>query len=77
MLSVISPMRCPRTSSGIRAFASTSATFDSWLNMVERFFAKITRKRIRRRIFKSVDELEQAIRLSRHIQRSAQTLRLD
>ena len=33
----------------------------SWLNMVERFFAEITRKRIRRGVFKSVDELKQAI----------------
>ena len=29
--------------------------------MVERFFAEITRKRIRRGVFKSVDELESAI----------------
>ena len=33
-------------------FTPTSA---SWLNMVERFFAEITRKRIRRGVFKSVD----------------------
>ena len=39
-------------------FTPTSA---SWLNMVERFFAEITRKRIRRGVFKSVAELEQAI----------------
>ena len=39
-------------------FTPTSA---SWLNMVERFFAEITRKRIRRGAFKSVDELESAI----------------
>ena len=36
-------------------------TSASWLNMVERFFAEITRKRIRRGVFKSVAELEQAI----------------
>ena len=35
-------------------------TSGSWLNMVERFFAEITRKRIRRGVFKSVDELKQA-----------------
>src|SRR5712672_1100769 len=35
-------------------FTPTSA---SWLNMVERFFAEITRKRIRRGAFKSVAEL--------------------
>jgi transposase len=34
-------------------------TSGSWLNMVERFFAEITRKRIRRGVFKSVDELKQ------------------
>ncbi len=32
-------------------FTPTSA---SWLNLVERFFAKITRKRIRRGVFRSV-----------------------
>ena len=36
-------------------------TSGSWLNMAERFFAEITRKRIRRGVFKSVDELKQAI----------------
>ena len=36
-------------------------TSGSWLNMVERFFAEITRKRIRRGVFKSVDELKAAI----------------
>jgi transposase len=39
-------------------FTPTSA---SWLNMVERFFANITRKRIRRGAFKSVAELKSAI----------------
>ncbi len=33
----------------------------SWLNMVERFFAEITEKRIRRGVFKSVAELENAV----------------
>ena len=36
-------------------------TSSSWLNLVERFFAEITRKRIRRGIFKSVLDLEVAI----------------
>ena len=36
-------------------------TSGSWLNMVERFFAEITRKRIRRGVFKTAGELEQAI----------------
>lgn len=39
-------------------FTPTSA---SWLNMVERFFAEITEKRIRRGVFTSVAELESAI----------------
>jgi transposase len=36
-------------------------TSSSWLNLVERFFAEITEKRIRRGTFKSVPELIQAI----------------
>src|SRR6266700_436512 len=36
-------------------------TSGSWLNMVERFFAEITRKRIRRGAFKSVADLRSAI----------------
>jgi hypothetical protein len=36
-------------------------TSSSWLNVVERFFAEITRKRIRRGVFKRVAELQQAI----------------
>ena len=39
-------------------FTPTSA---SWLNLVERFFAEITRKRIRRGVFTSVAELQEAI----------------
>ena len=37
-------------------------TSGSWLNLVERWFAEITNKRIRRGIFPSVKELESAIR---------------
>ena len=36
-------------------------TSSSWLNMVERFFRDITEKRIRRGVFRSVNELECAI----------------
>jgi transposase len=36
-------------------------TSSSWLNQVERFFAQITERRIRRGAFKSVTELEHAI----------------
>jgi transposase len=39
-------------------FTPTSA---SWLNQVERFFAEITNRRIRRGVFRSVKALEQAI----------------
>jgi transposase len=39
-------------------FTPTSA---SWLNLVERFFAEITIKRIRRGVFTSVAELQEAI----------------
>jgi transposase len=37
-------------------------TYGSWINLVERWFAQITNKRIRRGIFRSVKELETAIR---------------
>ena len=36
-------------------------TSSSWLNLVERLFAEITRQQIRRGVFKSVAELEAAI----------------
>ena len=36
-------------------------TSSSWLNLVERFFAEITQKRIRRGVFHSVQELTNAI----------------
>jgi transposase len=36
-------------------------TSDSWLNMVERLFRDITQKQIRRGVFHSVKELEEAI----------------
>jgi transposase len=37
-------------------------TYGSWLNLVERWFAELTNKRIRRGAFRSVKELETAIR---------------
>jgi transposase len=37
-------------------------TYGSWINLVERWFAEITNKRIRRGAFRSVKELEVAIR---------------
>lgn len=39
-------------------FTPTSA---SWMNLVERFFAQITARRIRRGSYSSVDDLEEAI----------------
>src|SRR6478672_2018033 len=40
---------------------ATGPTSASWLNLVERFFAEITTKRIRRGAFASVAELKEAI----------------
>jgi len=37
-------------------------TYSSWINLVERWFAELTNKRIRRGVFRSVKELEAAIR---------------
>jgi transposase len=37
-------------------------TYASWINLVERWFAAITNQRIRRGVFRSVKELEAAIR---------------
>jgi len=37
-------------------------TYASWINLVERWFAEITNKRIRRGVFRSVKELQAAIR---------------
>jgi len=44
-------------------------TSSSWLNQVERFFAEITEKRIRRGAFRSVKALEQAIMITGPSQR--------
>lgn len=37
-------------------------TYGSWINLVERWFAELTNKRIRRGVFRSVKDLEGAIR---------------
>jgi transposase len=37
-------------------------TYASWINLVERWFAELTNKRIRRGVFQSVKDLEAAIR---------------
>jgi transposase len=36
-------------------------TYGSWINLVERWFAELTNKRIRRGVFRSVKDLESAI----------------
>ena len=40
-----------------------TSTYGSWINLVERWFAELTNKRIRRGVFRSVKDLEAAIRL--------------
>jgi transposase len=56
-------------------FTPTAA---SWLNLVERCFAALTEKRIRRGSFRSTRELETAIRsFLDHHNNPAETLRLD
>ena len=42
-------------------------TYGSWINLVERWFAELTNKRIRRGVFRSVKELEAAIREYIHV----------
>jgi DDE superfamily endonuclease len=37
-------------------------TYGSWINLVERWFAELTNKRIRRGVFRSVKDVESAIR---------------
>jgi len=45
-----------------RFYVHFTPTYGSWLNLVERWFAELTNKRIRRGVFRSVKELETAIR---------------
>jgi len=45
-----------------RFYVHFTPTYGSWINLVERWFAEITNKRIRRGVFRSVKELEAAIR---------------
>ena len=51
--------------------AHFTPTYGSWINLVERWFAEITNKRIRRGIFRSVKELEQAISEYIHVHNQA------
>ena len=53
-------------------------TCASWLNAVEGFFAKLTRRRLKRGVFRSVVDLQARHQpLRRRDQRRSQTLRLD
>jgi hypothetical protein len=47
-----------KTPQGAGLAQEASSLQDAWLNLVERFFAKITTRRIRRRAFTPVAELE-------------------
>jgi transposase len=44
-----------------RFYVHFTPTYGSWINLVERWFAELTNKRIRRGVFRSVKELEAAI----------------
>jgi transposase len=48
--------KCPRL------HVQFTPTYGSWINLVERWFAELTNNRIRRGVFRSVKELESAIR---------------
>jgi len=39
-----------------------TSTYGSWLNLVERWFAELTNKQVRRGVHRSITELELAIR---------------
>ena len=45
-----------------RSHGHFTPTYGSWINLVERWFAEITNQRIRRGVFRSMQELETAIR---------------
>ena len=45
----------------IRVHVHFTPTSASWLNMVERFFRDLSQRRLRRGVFRSVDELVQAV----------------
>src|SRR4249920_1546673 len=55
------PRRCRLGSPNTRFKLHFTPTSSSWINLVERLFAEITRQQIRRGVFKSVAELEAAI----------------
>src|SRR5947209_7454728 len=46
----------------LRFHVHFTPTYGSWINLAERWFAELTNKRLRRGVFRSVKELEAAIR---------------
>ena len=60
------PQNCHRSGNGspnVRRFhIHFTPTYGSWINLVERWFAELTNKRIRRGVFRSVKDLQAAIR---------------
>ena len=53
--------KTPEVTAWLEKHSRFTPTSASWLNLVERFFAEITSKRIRRGSYSGVDELEAAI----------------
>jgi hypothetical protein len=53
--------RCANGWPGTPAGRSTSPRPPSWLNAVEGFFAKLTRRRLKRGVFRSIVDLQAAI----------------
>jgi hypothetical protein len=61
-----------------RPLANVLATLGSWRNQVEHCFGMITDKRIRRSVFRCVDEFQaRDQRIIRTSQRQSKTFRLD
>src|SRR5262249_56741724 len=54
--------RISRRASGICSRLAVDPTSGSWLNLVERWFAALTEKQLRRGVHRSTRELEMAIR---------------
>jgi hypothetical protein len=51
----------PRSEPGSSAIRASSSTSASWLNAVEGFFAKLTKRRLKRGVFRSIVDLQAAI----------------
>jgi len=59
------PTNIPRCAKGSRATNASPSNFTptscSWLNAVEGFFAKLTKRHLKRGVFRSVTDLQSAI----------------